>query len=286
MDHHRPTTYGLLALAALAWCLLAPARGEAQNAHCTKPDGEGILFIGPSFYTTTGGFDANGRRTSYGEQARFTRSQLGAYVEYGATDDLTLIGNFAAVRLDSRNASGTVSNTGLANPELSFAAAVERWPVIGRAFCAAGIAVKLPFRSGGDPLIGFAQTDVEWRLRSLDGFSIAGRSGYWVTDVGLRYRAGAPADEFRFNALGALRYARNWTAMISAITSTGLRNGQPIEISSNFTLNPDYASYFVQGALLYRHARARHYQFGVSQELAGRNAGSGTTLSLVIWQYY
>jgi len=258
----------------------------AQNEHCTKPDGEGILFVGPSVYVTSHGYDAQGGRVSYGPGARFTRSQLGAYVEYGASHDLTLIGNFALVHLESRSATERRTNTGVANAELAFARAIERVPGIGRLFCAAGVAVKLPFRSGGDPLIGFAQTDVEGRLRSLGGFTLVGRGGYWVTDLGLRYRAGEPADELRFNALGALRTARNVTTMLSAVTSTGLRNGQPIPVNSNYTLNPDYASYAIQAALLYRQARARYYQSSVSQELAGRNAGSGTTLSFVIWQYF
>ena len=269
----------------LACCVFSMgARAGAQNLHCTKPDGEGILFIGPSFYRATHGYDAHGTR--YSNPATFSRSQLGAYVEYGATADLTLIANLAVVRLSSVDARTSHQSTGLSNPEFAFAAAVERLPFIGRLFCAAGLALKLPVVGQGDPLIGFAQTDIEGRLRQLGALNLWSYNGYWVTDVALRYRSGAPADEFRFNALGALRYTPNWTAMLSAVTVTGLRNGSPIAVNNNYTLDPDYSSYQVQAAALYRSARTRFEQIGISQEVAGRNSGSGTTISLVIWQYF
>ncbi|HXG70973.1 MAG TPA: hypothetical protein VNJ04_10235, partial [Gemmatimonadaceae bacterium] len=130
--------------------LLAPAALIAQVGHCTKPEAQGILFLGTSLYRASGGFDAAGRPNTFGPGASFTRAQLGAYIEYGATNDITLITNISAVHLRSGSPTSTKVNTGFNNPELGAAFAIDRVKGLNKLFCAFNTMVKLPIRGGGD----------------------------------------------------------------------------------------------------------------------------------------
>ncbi|HXG71991.1 MAG TPA: hypothetical protein VNJ04_15385, partial [Gemmatimonadaceae bacterium] len=182
--------------------------------------------------------------------------------------------------------TSTKVNTGFNNPELGAAFAIDRVKGLNKLFCAFNTMVKLPIRGGGDPIIGFAQTDVEFGLRSLGNLRIGLPGGYWVSDIAYRTRFGAPADELRYNANASVRVALHWYVVALAQTTTGMRNGRPTQIGANYILNPDYSSYSAQLTTIYKATRTRMVQFGFNRELAGRNAGAGTTAIMTIWQYF
>ena len=63
----------------------------------------------------------------------------------------------------------------------------------------------------------------------------------------------------------------------------GLRNGSPIEVTGNPTINPDFDLYKGQLSLVYRVGPKLRIQAGYLRDLTGRNTGAGDGFVVSLW---
>lgn len=267
----------------VAVLLASPHKAFAQTATCIKEPGQLVLFPAVSYYRTSEYFDDKGASRQYQDNGVFTRAQTSLYVEYGLTRKIGLLANAGFARLRATSNQGRRENVAFGNPEIGAQLDITHAPLLSRFFCAFGVVVKLPYRSAGDPLIGYDQTDVEARLRAVGWVQFFGHPGYWVVDLAGRHRFGPPGDGIRVDATTAVNMTRQLAVLLQLYTVTALHNSAPPGVSSNPNVYPDYSAYSPQLGLLYEMIPGLRLQMSWSPELAGRNAGHGQTFSLVWW---
>jgi len=135
--------------------------------------------------------------SSFGqEQAgfeEFTDRNLTYYVEYGIRDDLAFIASIPYKSLTRTDNGFRTETSGFGDVDIGLRYNFDTDPVV----FSAQLLFKAPYLYDEDePLpLGNGQEDVEFRLQL--GKSL-GKRGYFNVEAGYRYRADAPADEYRY----------------------------------------------------------------------------------------
>lgn len=254
----------------------------AYAAAWTLEQHTGQIILNTTYYRATDTFTQTGGRRSFSNDGEFTKWEINPYVEYGLRNDLTLVLNLFWRSLRFSDRFGSSENSGMVDPEiglryrLSPPEAQPVWSVQG--------VVKLPVTSSpGTPELGNDQTDVEGRLLVGRGFSVGSSSGFWNIEAAYRFRSEAPADEIRLDATLGYDLSPKWLVMGQIFVIRGLRNGSPIEVKGNPTIDPNFDLYKGQVSLVYRVGPKLRVQAGYLRDLAGRNTGAGQGLLVSLW---
>ena len=212
----------------------------------------------------------------------FTKLEINPYLEYGLRDDLTLVIDAFWRSLRFSDRFGNSHNAGFADPEIGLRYRLSP-PETQTVWSVQGL-VKLPVTSSsGTPELGNDQTDVEARLLVGRGFSVGTSSGFWNIEGAYRFRSEAPADEIRLDATLGYNLSPRWLVLGQIFTIRGLRNGSPIEVRGNPTIDPNFDLYKAQLSVVYRVGPMLRVQAGYLHDLAGRNTGAGGGVLLSFW---
>jgi hypothetical protein len=272
-----------LLLVALAAALDITAAADSAHAGAwTLPQSSGQVILTNLYYRASEEFTRGGHRQSFSNDGEFTKYEFNPYIEYGLRDDLTLVLNLFARRVAFSNDFSGEVNFGLADPEiglryrLSPPSAQTVWSVQG--------AIKLPVAFPHDtPPLGNEQTDVEGRLLVGRGFSIGPRWAYWDLEVAYRFRDEAPADEIKLDATLGVSLTERWLVIGQFFGTRGLRNGSPVRIRNNPTIDINYDLYKAQLSIVYQLTQNVRLQGGYLRDLAGRNTGAGDAALFAVW---
>lgn len=201
------------------------------------------------------------------------------YAEYGVTKDATIIVRVPYRDLENRTAGITTSNSGIGDVDVGLKYNLSDGPFV---VSVQGL-VKAPIFYSEDASLplGNGQFDLEGRL--LVGKSL-NKLGYFGVEVGYRYRAEEPVDEFRylveygFNLNDSL-YAR---AKLDGILAIGSAN---VADTAN-PLNPSLPLEFDLGRLEttagYKFTDKFAFEFTAAQNLYGDNTLRGTTFQFAL----
>lgn len=224
----------------------------------------------------------------YTADPHFTDKNIGNYIEYGLTDSLSIINSlyYKEIRNQySATAGGITSTTitttrGGADVEIGLKHKLTEGP---NGVFSHQVMVKIPGdydRNSALPL-GNGQADLEYR--GLYGFSLGHLlpGGYANFEAGYRYRAEAPADEFRYLLeIGAdiseRLYAR---AKLDGIASMG-NAGNMVTASGNPTTAYQFDLQKLDMALGYKLTKEWGLEFGYTPTVHARNTARGTTSSV------
>jgi len=262
--------------------LAAPAWAGAW----VRDDGEGLAILKYSHWRASDAFDDDGSRVPFPDGGRSRLGQLNLYLEYGASERITLVGNFYANRVEYRSRTFEGQNTGLGDQEfglryrLGSASADSPW-----VSAVQGLANVPGYDSDDVPALGLGGGGFELRYSAGRPFAWGARNGYVDLGAALRRRAGNPADEVRADAVVGLALAQDWQGIAELNLIKGLGNGRGYN-PVNFIDSNDYDLAKVQLSALRSFGPAARLQLGYSHDIAGRNTGAGGGPFVALWWFF
>lgn len=214
---------------------------------------------------------------------KFTDNNFTYYVEYGITDTLTFYGSLPIKRLTSETVDGTARSSGVGDIDLGLR---RRLYFDGTSVVSASVLFKAPYAYDKNAAVPRGNGQVDLEARVLYGRSL-GRYGYFGLEAGYRYRAGAPADEFRY----LLEYGFDASDKVYLRTKldgiAGLRNSSGTSNTSrNPTLNLDFDLGKLETTAGFKFSKTLAGEFTVTQNLYGSNTLRGTNYSLALVYAY
>ncbi len=248
---------------------------------------KGSIYNKLSFnlYTADEQFDDSGDRTDVSDNGDFSDTNLNYYVEYGITDTLTAIASLSYKWLKSEDTYTHSRTDGFSDMEMGlkyrlFSNNIGVMSVQGL--------VKIPeFYDTDDAVaLGNGQYDTEFRLlygRSLYPFI----PGYFNLEAGYRFRAEAPADEFRYLLEFGMDITKTVYGRAKLDGILGMDNeDQSTDISSNPTTSLNYDLGKLDLALGVKVSPQWSFELGYRAEIYGENTAAGKNVSLaVIFMY-
>jgi len=224
----------------------------------------------------------------YTADPNFTDKNIGNYIEYGITDSISIINSIYYKQIKNQYSSTvagitttTTSKThGIADVEIGLKHKLSEGST---GVFSHQVMVKIPgdYDKNGVLPLGNGQVDMEYR--ALYGVSLGHLlpGGYANFEAGYRYRAEAPADEFRYLAeIGADITERLYARVkLDGIASMGNADNM-VAASGNPTTGYQYDLQKLDTALGYKLTDAWGLEFGYTPTVHARNTAKGTTYSL------
>ena len=221
----------------------------------------------------------------------FTDSNLGNYIEYGLTDNISIINSIYYKQIEnslSSTIAGTTTTTatntstttrGIADVEIGLKHKLADSP---KGVLSHQIMVKIPktYEKNSVLPLGNGQFDLEYRV--LYWLSLSRWfPGYANFEAGYRYRAETPSDEFRYLAeigtdITERLYAR---AKLDGILSMGNAD-KTTNINGNPTIENQFDLQKLDMALGYKLTNKWGLEFAYTPTIHARNTANGTTYSL------
>ncbi len=223
------------------------------------------------YQTQTQGFDSQGRPAGTGT---YHQLEFSPYIEYGATDRLTIGIQPRVQEVWSSSAAGTKRSDGLAEFNL-----FARWTLATYAhdvFAVQGNAGLPGAATASNPEVAYR--NAEYEARALWGHSFdfgGGMSAFTDLEAGYRARMGPDADEVHLDATAGFRPVARWLLLAQSFTTLGLRDNAPT--GANYTITK------LQISAVYSVTQNVAVQAGFYSELAGRNVSLGNAGLVALW---
>lgn len=231
-------------------------------------------------YASDEQFDADRSREPLPLEGEFVDMNFVDYAEYGVTNRFTAIASFAVKRLRSDNLVREVRTWGIGDVDLALRTKLAEG--------SAGVAsmqwlAKVPTGYDADGLLPLGTGEPEYEGRLLYGRSLWPlMPGYCGVEVGHRWRAGTPENEFRYLAevgsdLGAGFYIRTKLDGVR-----GLKTGVATDASGNPTVRNSYDLGTLETTAGRRFGKQVSVEAGFAPGLYGRTTTSGSTVTLAV----
>jgi hypothetical protein len=250
----------------LSTALILPAHAGAWLA----PEGHGQVVVTATASSAGNAFDGDGRPQS---TPRYSKQELQALMEYGATDWLTLIAIPTLQHVDIAP-STDASRSGFGNSE--FGGRVRVMQQNDWVLSAQGT-VRVPATgdTGNPAAIGYTGTDVD--LRALYGvsFPLYGMPAFFDAQLAQRFRIGGPPSEARLDLTFGLRTAEQWLLLLQQFNVVSEGSGSPPFTSENY--------HKLQFSVVYDFAPQWSVQGGAFTTFVGRNALQENGVLTGVW---
>ncbi|HSE82950.1 MAG TPA: hypothetical protein VLB01_00210 [Thermodesulfobacteriota bacterium] len=279
-----------LNVAIAFFSLLIAHSDNAYAGAWVQPKGRSLHIMKYYFYTTDDQFEGYGDLDSLPNDGRFTKNEINYYVEVGATDKLTLIGNFFYDFLKYKDDFVTNTNNGFSDQEIGARYNIISSPVV---FSVQGSFIFPAYSSDDalkgnsppedEPALGNQDIGLEARLLLGKGFMLLGIPAYTNLEAGVRFRIGDPSDQIRYQTLFGIKPG-GWEIMLFIDGIEGLRNEDEVVFSENVTVIPDFS--LIKGTVavvipIYKNRVS--LELGGFWHLLGRNTGGGGGVESGIW---
>lgn len=270
-------------LALLAAAILLSAKPAQASAWDQEP-GHGQIILTTTFLETSRSFDVHGESHLFPDGGSFRQYAVNAYVDIGIHRRFDLVANLPFDFLRYSNTYGSQKSAGAGDIEVGLKYRLNSlespWAI------SAQITTKFPaYPQSTNPAPGNHQEDIEARFLIGRGAELVGRHVFWDAEAAYRYRAGAPADQFRGDFTAGMDLTARWMVMAQVFTITSMQNGAPFEIT-NPNAQSDFDLYKGQGSVVLKITRKLRVQAGWTYAFAGRNAGRDHTVTLGIWKNF
>jgi hypothetical protein len=291
-DRHGVSARTRLGLLAAALALLGMVE-PCGAGPWTRPRGGHYTKLSLSYLYTDTEFDDRGDEVALltsnplVQSAAYREVDLSAYVEYGLTDRVSLVGALPFKILTSRRTELNdladhvrevdVTNAGLGDLSIGARQAL----LAGRRPVSVELVAKVPLGydstpDNGGPALGSGDVDLAAAL--LAGTSIGG--AYTTASASYRFRGGPLADDVGFSAqVGGARGRMSAQALVEGWYSTV--DPEPLDVSSTMTVtNQDVLKLIA--SLGWQMGPGASVAAEVYHVLQGRNAPAGTTAALAL----
>lgn len=235
-----------------------------------------------NFYHADKNFDRDGNRRDLTDHGEFTDYNVSNYLEYGLSDDLTVINSLSYKWAENDNDLSRATAHGIGDIDLGARYRLHQSDALG--VISTQLLVKIP---GGydknDPLpLGNHQYDTEVRL--LYGRSLYPRlPGYANLEIGYRLRAGDPSDELRYLVEVGFDLGRNFFTRAKLDGISSINNGSRSDGSGNPTTTNNFDLGKLDLALGYQVTPAMGVELGYRPDLYGQNTAAGANYSVALY---
>lgn len=258
-------------VALVATALLIPPATALAGAWPQPAGGWQAIEQFTYYQTKTEGYDSEGRPAGYGT---YRQLEFSPYVEYGATDRLTLGMQPRLQTVWNSTSAGTATSWGLAEFNL-----FARWTLAqytNDVFSVQGTAGLPGGATSADPEVAYRNAEYEARL--LWGHALefgGGMSAFTDLEAGYRARMGPDADEVHLDVTAGFRPVARWLLLAQSFTTLGMRNSAPT--GANYSITK------LQISGVYSLTQHVAVQAGFYSELAGRNVSLGNAGLVALW---
>ncbi len=251
-------------------CHAAASGGPALAGAFLQRDGAWQIITTSVFTGSLHSFDAKGRLIPIDT---YTKYELGAYIEYGAADWITLILQPTAARVYKEGPPAGVY-LGLGSVEAG--ARISLGGYEGVVFSAQAVAHVPGGRDRNNPaLIGNTGYELDLRGLAAMPFEIGGFTGYFDAQVGYRIRRGGPPGEMRADFTLGFRPLRKWLLLAQSFNIYAPTAGKP-----GF---PPMRQHKFQASAVWDFSASTSFQSGVFTTIAGRRARQEYGMISGIW---
>lgn len=255
----------------LAITLLPLWAGTAHAGAWPQPKGEGQVIVTGIYSDSEKGYDAQGKTVDIDD---YTKAEVYALMEYGVTDDLTVMLTPSLSHVKVQNGD---DSTGLGYTELGARYRLAQGS--GGVFSLQG-SLRLPGKKRRDNIAQIGATDSEIDLRALAGtsFKFAGKDGFLDVQGGYRIRNGGPANEFRLDATVGVRPSDKLLLMAQSFNVVSDGRGTGVFGKAR------YSNVYLSG--VYDVTPQWSLQLGAMGTLGGRNALRERGVLVAIWRRF
>jgi hypothetical protein len=226
-------------------------------------------------------FNDDGDKESFAYGGDFKDFNLQKYLEYGITDDLTLITSFyyKYIKKEDNTVEQKTEGIGDIDLALKYMLLERSWGIFSTQSL-----IKIPeaYDKNEDLPLGNGQYDFEFRI--LYGRSLwPAIPGYCNAEIGYRFRAQDPADELRYLIEFGMDITRNAYGRVKLDGIESMDNADNVDGSGG---NPSLTYNFDLGkldmALGYRISSKWAVEVGYVPEIYGKNISAGTTYAIAL----
>lgn len=262
--------FRFISLAALTlWCQALSAAAWLQEP------GSGLAILTLRDYESDQYWDADGNRR---DTSTYSKKELTPFIEYGLTNDLTI--GTKLYLLDITH-TGFGTESGLGDVELF--GRLKLWSSDWEALSAQFL-LKVPsgYDKDASPSLGAGQYDLEARLLYGDGGvwdKQTSSTWYFGVEAAVRKRFEDPEDEFRLDwTVGWRSPSQKWEWEFLQENLIALSHS-----ANSADRWADFDLYKVTPSGRYWFSPHTAFQFGITQDVAGRNTGQGSTAFAALW---
>lgn len=269
----------ILPIALMSAITLAVASNNCFAGAWTFQEGKLYEKLSLNNYAADRYFDNDGNKKNLSYNGKFTDINISNYIEYGLTDSIGVINSIGVKRIENKDDFATTTTSGVGDIEIGLKHKLAEG---GYGALSHQAMVKIPgFYDKKSALpLGNGQFDAEYRV--LYGLSLWRIfPGYANFEVGYRYRAEAPSDEFRY----LVEVGGDVTDKLYARAKLdGIQSVNNSDKMSDSVGNPTTIYQFDLGkldaAVGYKIGDNWGVEFGYTPTLYGKNTADGTTYSL------
>lgn len=231
-----------------------------------------------NFYYSNDTFDKTGSRVDTANNGKFSDYNISNYFEFGLTDELTVINSLTYKWLEDDNDLRRTKGYGLGDVDLGVRYKLMD-NTIGVVSSQALVKIPGPY-DRNDPLpLGNGQFDGELRLlygRTLYPLIPA----YGNVEIGYRWRAGDPSDEFRYLVEFGVDVTKSLYGRLKLDGIYSIDNGNKFADDGNPTTTNNFDLGKLEVTAGYKIAPAWGVEFTVTPSLYGQNTAAGTNFAL------
>lgn len=259
--------------------------GALSASAWTSEKGHGQAILTTSWFETNRGYDMSGKLQRFGFNGRFRKFDVNPYVEFGVSNRTTVLVNAFVPSLRYSNDYGEARSAGLGDVETGV-----RHRLTSRSartvVSVQGLIAFPTYSVDRTPPPGNHQIDYEPRVLVGRGYQLETANLFWGAETAMRFRTGAPADQWRMDGTVGAGVHRRLMLMGQVFGIMGLRNGAKFGPGTNPNVQSDFDMFKVQTSAVFRVSSNLRLQTAYFQTIAGRNTGFSRGVVLSFWHNF
>jgi len=273
--------YGFLKILLLGILMSSLAAESVYAGAWTREKGGMYNQLTFNYYTADENFGDGGGRADFENNGDFLDRNVAYYVEYGLSDSFTGIGSWSYKWLKYEDDS--VENTTNGFSDLDLALKYRVFSRSGGVFAIQGL-IKIPEAYDKNDAVPLGNSQYDYELRLLYGQSLYPHfPGYFNVEAGYRFRAQAPADEFRYLLEAGVDITKSIYGRVKLDGILGMGNtGNSSYTLENPTTTYDYDLGKLDVAVGWKIGKGWGIELGYRPEIYGKNTAAGKNLSFTV----
>ncbi len=263
----------------LIFCLtIYPSFSHA--AAWVQEKGKSFFSLQLYYYQTEDAFDSDGNKEKRG--GVFRKTEINPYLEYGLTDNDTLVANLFYDWLYDGEPEPSENNHGLADIELGWRRLLFKTDPHVITFQALSI-IPTGYDLQDSPRLGYDRFGLEGSLSYGRYFKWFEKYGFLDTSLGLRTYFGYPSEQIRSSVYIGYDLLASLQIIGSGELHYGLNNGSEKQIAPNIIAQPNYR--LLKATLMLRYRLTPKYSIvGAAYKHAwGQDTGAGGGVYGGLW---
>lgn len=220
-------------------------------------------------------YDRDGDRHRLAYDGEYSDTNLNWYLEYGLTDQLTMIGSFYYKWLEQENDYFKAKSDGVGDFEIGLKWKILDDPVV----LAIQALTKISGPYDDDEIPGLGNNQNDFELRLLLGKSLYPLPLYMGLEAAYRWRSKAPADEWRLLAEVGGNAGKYFYGRVKLDCLFSANNADSGAGFTNITLTPEYDLITLETTAGVNFNKHLSLELSYSPTIYGENTAAGFSVS-------